>query len=68
MKGPNGEELSSWRAVAVGGALTGPTRSGMKMTNSATLTKMKKNPIRVTMFGASHNGKSSTKAFHCIKS
>lgn len=44
---------------------TGPTRSGMKISKSTTLPKMKKNPMRVTMFGASHNGRSSTAAFHC---
>lgn len=47
-----------------GGCHTGPTRSGMTMTSRATFAKMKQNPRRVTMFGASHSGKSSTKAFH----
>jgi hypothetical protein len=28
---------------------------------------MNPNPIRVTMFGASHSGKSLTKAFHCLE-
>ena len=44
--------------------LTGPTRSGMKITKRPTFVRMKKNPMRVTMFGASHNGNSSTNAFH----
>lgn len=36
----------------------------MKITKRATLVRMKKNPMRVTMFGASHNGSNSTNAFH----
>lgn len=35
------------------------------MTTKATLKRMKKNPRRVTMFGAIHSGNTSTKAFHC---
>ncbi len=46
--------------------LTGPTKSGMKMTKQITLERMKKNPNNVTIFGASHNGRSSTNAFHYI--
>jgi hypothetical protein len=37
----------------------------MKMTTMATLKRMKKNPRRVTIFGAIHSGSTSTKAFHC---
>lgn len=33
-----------------------------------TLSTMHMNPSRVTMFGASHSGNSSTKAFHCVYS
>lgn len=35
------------------------------MTTKATLKRMKKNPKRVTIFGAIHSGNTSTKAFHC---
>jgi len=38
----------------------------MTITNRATLIRMQKNPNRVTIFGASHNGNSSTNAFHYI--
>lgn len=44
--------------------LTGPTRSGIQISKHMTLVRMKKNPRRVTMFGASHNGSNSTNAFH----
>lgn len=36
----------------------------MTITTKATFTTTKANPSRVTMFGASHNGSNSTKAFH----
>lgn len=35
------------------------------MTTKATLKRIKKNPRRVTIFGAIHSGNTSTKAFHC---
>jgi hypothetical protein len=44
--------------------LTGPSRSGIMTTSRPTLKMMHMNPRRVTMFGASHSGSSSTKAFH----
>ena len=72
MKGPErGRGLSAvrssvrWVDEANARMLTGPTRSGITATSRATLPRMKKNPRRVTMFGASHSGSSSTKAFHC---
>lgn len=46
--------------------LTGPTRSGMYSSSSTTFPNMKKNPSNVTRFGAIHNGRSSTKPFHCV--
>lgn len=49
-----------------GGKHTGPTKSGMKISRHITFERMKKNPSRVTMFGASHNGSNSTKAFHYV--
>lgn len=45
---------------------TGPTKSGMKISKSITLARMQKKPRRVTMLGASHNGRSSTKPFHWV--
>lgn len=36
----------------------------MKITSNAILPRMKKNPKRVTMLGASHSGRKLTKAFH----
>ena len=45
---------------------TGPTKSGMKITKSATLPSIKKKPSSVTIFGASHNGSSLTKLSHCV--
>lgn len=45
---------------------TGPTKSGMNISKHMTLLRMKKNPNNVTIFGASHNGSNSTKAFHCV--
>lgn len=39
----------------------------MKMAHKPTLPRMKKNPSRVTMLGASHSGKNSTKVFHYSK-
>lgn len=36
----------------------------MKITKRPILPKMKKNPRRVTMLGASHNGRTLTNAFH----
>jgi hypothetical protein len=36
------------------------------MTRQITFDRMKKNPSNVTMFGASHNGRSCTKPFHYI--
>lgn len=47
-----------------GDYLTGPTRSGMNIARNSTFIRMKQNPSNVTIFGASHNGKSCTKAFH----
>lgn len=44
---------------------TGPTKSGIKTTKRPMFPRMKKKPSNVTMFGASHSGKSSTAAFHC---
>ena len=44
--------------------LTGPIKSGIVTSINATFPKTKKNPMRVTMFGASHSGSSSTTAFH----
>lgn len=44
--------------------LTGPTRSGMNINKRPTLATIKENPIRVTMLGATHSGRNSTKAFH----
>lgn len=44
---------------------TGPTKSGTNKASSPTLPRMKKKPIRVTMFGASHTGRSSAAQFHC---
>ena len=44
--------------------LTGPTKSGINITKHITLLRMKKNPNSVTIFGANHIGRSSTKAFH----
>ena len=44
--------------------LTGPTRSGTIQPHNATFPSMKKKPMSVTMFGASHSGNNSTKAFH----
>lgn len=49
------------------GDLTGPSRSGMKISIKKTLPTIHMNPRRVTMFGAIHIGKSSTKAFHYIE-
>lgn len=43
---------------------TGPTRSGMNSKSSPMFPSMKKNPMRVTIFGASHSGRNSTHAFH----
>jgi hypothetical protein len=43
----------------------GPTRSGTYTASKATFPSMKKKPNNVTRFGASHNGNSSTKPFHC---
>ena len=40
--------------------------SGMKISSNKTLPKMKKNPIRVTIFGASHSGNNSTNAVHYL--
>ncbi len=45
---------------------TGPTKSGMKSSRSITLARMQKKPRSVTMFGASHNGRSLTKPFHYV--
>lgn len=45
--------------------LTGPTRSGTYSSITTMLPRMKKKPSRVTRFGASHMGSSSTKPFHC---
>lgn len=44
--------------------LTGPTRSGTRRPRRPTLNNMQKKPIKVTIFGASHSGNNSTKAFH----
>jgi hypothetical protein len=44
--------------------LTGPTRSGMYSSSSATFPSMKKKPNSVTRFGAIQSGRSSTKPFH----
>lgn len=52
------------RLFVMGVSRTGPIKSGINMTSRAMFTRMKKNPIRVTMFGASHSGMSSTNAFH----
>lgn len=49
---------------AVSSAPTGPTKSGMKMTSKPMLARTKKNPTRVTIFGAIHMGRILTKAFH----
>jgi hypothetical protein len=43
---------------------TGPTKSGIQITRQITFERMKKNPSKVTMLGASHSGRSSTNAFH----
>jgi hypothetical protein len=45
--------------------LTGPTRSGTMTTIKATFPRINMNPMRVTIFGASHFGNSSTHQFHC---
>jgi hypothetical protein len=37
----------------------------MNISSRPIFAKMKPKPIRVTIFGASHSGRSSTKAFHC---
>lgn len=47
--------------------LTGPTKSGIAIATKATLARIKKNPSKVTILGASHMGKSSTKAFHLTR-
>lgn len=44
---------------------TGPTKSGTNSTNSPTLAKMKKKPIKVTILGASHTGNKRAAQFHC---
>ena len=44
--------------------LTGPRRSGMYIWRMTTLIKIQKKPKSVTMFGASHRGRTLTKAFH----
>lgn len=44
---------------------TVPRRSASNISHSATFPMMKKKPISVTIFGASHSGKNSTHAFHC---
>jgi hypothetical protein len=43
---------------------TGPTRSGTTNSIRPRFPKTNKNPIKVTMFGASHIGNSSTTQFH----
>jgi hypothetical protein len=48
--------------------LTGPAKSGTYSSNRATFARMNMNPMRVTMFGANHLGKSSTTAFHYLQS
>lgn len=69
MTGPNSTGINRngqlESLATVNTALTGPTKSGMKITSRPTFIRMKKNPRRVTMFGANHSGKSSTNAFHC---
>lgn len=40
--------------------------SGMNMTRAITFDRMKKNPNKVIILGASHKGSSCTKPFHCI--
>ena len=45
--------------------LTGPTRSGIQISNIAILTRINMKPRRVTMFGASHMGSKLTAPFHC---
>lgn len=39
----------------------------MKNATKATSKSMKKKPIKVTMFGASQRGNSSTNAFHLVR-
>ena len=56
----------SYPCRAVGANLTGPSMSGITRQIKNTLPIIKKKPRRVTMLGASHIGRSSTKAFHCI--
>lgn len=48
--------------------LTGPTKSGINIAKHITFVRMKKNPNKVIIFGASHSGRSSTNPFHYIKS
>lgn len=38
----------------------------MNIARHITFQTMKKKPNKVTMFGASHSGRSSTTAFHCF--
>ena len=54
----------SWGLRKDGGRRTGPSRSGIMTTSRPTLKRIHMNPRRVTMFGATHSGSSSTKAFH----
>jgi hypothetical protein len=45
---------------------TGPTRSGIKSDTKRTLMRINMKPSSVTIFGASHNGRSWTKPFHYL--
>lgn len=47
------------------GERTGPIRSGTNQAHKPTLPRMKKKPIKVTMFGASHTGSRLAAQFHC---
>ena len=68
MMAPNWlNQYSDFTILGMSGAKrTGPTKSGMKISRHITFDRMKKNPNSVTIFGASHNGNSSTNAFHYI--
>jgi hypothetical protein len=59
-----GNSLAERLNNETGKAHTGPIKSGMKITTNATFATTNRNPSRVTILGANHNGNSSTKAFH----
>lgn len=55
------------RKIRKGFRHTAPTKYGSFISKQATLSRIQKNPSKVTILGASHRGRSSTAAVHCLE-